>query len=193
MNGPNKTPEGRKASVEHLYYEVEMFFWAAERLKGQTKPRETPRCVPSSEGLLRYRSLVEVYAIHFRALVDFLWVDGRKDNVRARDYVRDWEAWTQERPPDIKSEHKKATKWAAHLSYDRSGVSDWRWKDAALCELRHRLIEFLETAPPDIDSECIDAMKRIAEAPFLECGPRGPQGAYETEGVVGSTGSSPDQ
>jgi hypothetical protein len=80
-------------SGEHLFYELEMVFWAGPLALAYAAPESVDQQIIKN-------ALVESFATHLRVLTAFFY-DGRKwrDDVIAEDYVADVAAWRAARGP----------------------------------------------------------------------------------------------
>lgn len=103
----------KEKAISAICYEIKMFRWIAKRITEN---------VPASQ---ENNAIIESFAIHTRALIDFFYEKPKQDDVVARHYVVDW------KPPSKTSilvEAKtKANKQLAHITYSR--VDDARYAD----------------------------------------------------------------
>jgi hypothetical protein len=108
---PAWTADELKAASVHFAYEFNMLMF-------------TRRCLLACvfEGLL-HNAMLESYLVHFRNMVDFLWLPcGRQDtDLIASRYFQEAQPW---RPGDISIEladaRTRVNKLLAHLTYDRT-------------------------------------------------------------------------
>jgi hypothetical protein len=131
MTVPSSTPVRRPFadryltaySAEHIVYEIDMFFWLAE-LCGNALPG---LAAPSAADTTRLRNaLIEAFVVHFRNLIDFLYLD----KLMATDVVADDffppGAWGKLRPAitsNLEAARIRANKEIAHLTTERMAGS----------------------------------------------------------------------
>jgi hypothetical protein len=99
----------RRAST-HVYYELWMLLRTGEATLART----------SADDVVN-NALVESFALHMRALCDFLWPSGADDDdVLALDYFPG--KWTASGKSAFKGQRVDANKGIAHISYRRLDV-----------------------------------------------------------------------
>jgi hypothetical protein len=106
-----------KAS-EHLNYKYSMLLAVSAALRSNL----------ASDPLLK-NALLESFAIHFRALVDFVYrpANARPDDMAAEDFFDDPARWSEIRPAIsqiLNSGRRRAHKEIAHLTYARLAVTE---------------------------------------------------------------------
>lgn len=105
-------------SAEHLVYEVDMFFWMVEVL---TRP-SVIRATSAAEATRLNNALIEVFAIHLRNLVDFLYLERpQPTDVVAADFCAAG-TWEAVKPPitrSLEAARVRANKEIAHLTSQR--------------------------------------------------------------------------
>jgi len=137
----------RTYSAEHLWYEFDMFL-GLTALLGSSRQL----VAPSGEGARRLNNgLIESFVIHFRNVVDFLYLDRpRSTDVVASDFCASG-AWQPAPSATLKAAGVRADKEIAHLTTSRiSGRSPGKgWEFTALAdELRPVMLQFVTTAIP---------------------------------------------
>jgi hypothetical protein len=109
------------AASEHLLYELQMLFGTAKLLASMDSSRNE-----DVETRITYNALLESFAIHVRALLDFLYNDGPlKDDIVASDYFDSgyWFLKRPNKPSLLEKVHKNIiNKLVAHLTYFRLNV-----------------------------------------------------------------------
>lgn len=104
----------RAFAEEHLVYEARMLFAAATELTNGGHPKHITN------------ALLESFAIHLRALIDFLWErDVKPDDALAKDFFETPNQWQEMRPviPAVfSSVRKRVGKEIAHITYARLHV-----------------------------------------------------------------------
>ena len=105
-------------ALDHLNYEYSMLLNVSEALRSNLALNPLLRNV-----------LLESFAIHFRALVDFLYRpdNARPDDMVAEDFLGDENRWSEVRPtisPVLRSSRDRAHKEIAHLTYARLEVTE---------------------------------------------------------------------
>lgn len=97
-------------SERHLRYEIDMLFATGQALH-RTRP-----------GFVQY-ALLESFALHLRALIEFPYGEKRQDDdVGAEEYVADEKAWLRDRkalPRRLAAARTRANKQMAHLTLKR--------------------------------------------------------------------------
>lgn len=105
-------------SAEHVVYEIDMFFGMVEVL---TRPSVIGATSAAEVGRLK-NALVEVFAIHLRNLVDFLYLERpQPTDVVAADFCATG-SWDAVRPPitrSLEAARVRANKEVAHLTSQR--------------------------------------------------------------------------
>jgi hypothetical protein len=105
----------------HLFYEIDMCRRTASLLAG------------APDGVLN-NVLVESYAIHLRALIEFLYGNPKHtDDLSAIDYVREQKPWLDARgaiPAPLKDARDRAHKQIAHFTKKRfaDGARQKQWQ-----------------------------------------------------------------
>lgn len=101
---PRTRPTGDRlrAGSVHLLYEIEMFCALADFF--ETGEADQAVAGLPHQGLAVRNAMIESWAVHFRALTDFLWpppLNAKADDVFAEDYIEGWafdkNAWDLER------------------------------------------------------------------------------------------------
>jgi hypothetical protein len=138
-------------SGEHLWYEIDMFWWLA-RVFGN--PQVRLGAPSEADGQRLSNALNESCTIHVRNLIDFLYLDiPRPTDVVAADFFKASE-WAQLRPgisPDLDAARVRANKEVAHLTTQRMADSppEKKWDIVVLAsELRPVLQLFATNALP---------------------------------------------
>ena len=112
MARSKRTKEELKEASNHLYYEIWMLNSLANGLASGI----------GGQGPLQ-NALLESFAIHVRALIDFLYSEKAKnDAVIAEDYFNSPEIWIRIRPGNsdiLRKARIRAHKEIAHLTYER--------------------------------------------------------------------------
>ena len=105
-------------SAEHVAYEIDMFFGMAEVL---TRPSVIGAVSPAEATRLN-NALIEVFAIHLRNLIDFLYLERpQQTDVVAADFFATG-AWEAAKPPitiSLDAARVRANKEVAHLTSKR--------------------------------------------------------------------------
>ena len=121
-------------SDEHVFYEIDHFFWLADLLD-RSSSIINPRINPSSpfgtpslavagaaEDLRRLNNiLIEGFVIHLRNVIDFLYTKPQPTDVCAEDFFPAGD-WDKIRPPlssTLEAARIRANKEIAHLTIDR--------------------------------------------------------------------------
>jgi len=106
-------------SSEHLAYEVDMFFGMVEL---RLRPSFPSLLSVSADPIRLNNALIESFVVHFRNIIDFLYVDRpRPTDVVASDFF-DPAAWESRKPPlsgTLDTARRRANKELAHLTTDR--------------------------------------------------------------------------
>jgi hypothetical protein len=106
-------------SAEHVLYEIDMFFSAVEVLTTPSLAITTDS--PTMAFGVR-NGMVEVFAIHLRNLIDFLYLDNpQSSDVVASDFCQTgkWKAVRAPIPPVLENSRIRANKEIAHLTTSR--------------------------------------------------------------------------
>ena len=140
---PRRTRDELIKATEHLKYEYSMLLAVTEAL---------------SAGLVLNQflknALLESFAIHFRALVDFLYrpANARSDDMAAEDFFDDQARWSEVRPtisPILDRGRRRAHKEIAHLTYARLAITEsekgWPFREITT-EIRSLMDLFQETS-----------------------------------------------
>jgi hypothetical protein len=156
-------------SNEHLCYEVDHFFWLAPLFKGPSLTIVNTSCLTitgTSEVRGRLRNvLIEGAVIHFRNIVDFLFLTpspnkptdlrAKPTDVVAADFCASADAWEDLRGPisdSLKKARDRANKEVAHLTTDRQfgypPEKNWDFQKLA-SELKPLLLLLSENALPN--------------------------------------------
>ena len=128
-----------KAS-EHLTYEYSMLLAVTEALSAGRVLNQFLK-----------NALLESFAIHFRALVDFLYppANARSDDMAAEDFFDDQTRWSEMRPtisPILDRGRRRAHKEIAHLTYARLTVtkSEKEWPFGEITTEIRRLMDLFQ-------------------------------------------------
>src|SRR5208283_4896134 len=114
---PSKTDKILRNASEHLLYEHSMI-------------RGTTDAIPSGDfGTSVFKNApLESFAIHIRALLDFLYNDNLKiDDMAAEDFVLDPKVWKKTRPQlsrNLMKIKNRVGKEIAHLTYARLEITE---------------------------------------------------------------------
>ncbi len=144
MPRKRRSDEVLKAASDHLCYEYWMFRELTQGLaQGATQP-----------GWM-HNALVESWAVHLRAIVDFLYPPKslNPDDVVASDFFEnpsEWEAALPAMSETLVRGRKRAAKEIVHLSYRRIGINheDKQWHFVALArEVEPLIALFLHHVP----------------------------------------------
>lgn len=109
---PNRTPDELRAASKHVYYELWMLLRTADHLVAKRYADEVVN-----------NALIESFAMHTRALSDFLWPNGaHSDDVLASHYFPTGK-WTAPGKRDFKEPRLAANANIAHISYLRLDVT----------------------------------------------------------------------
>jgi hypothetical protein len=105
-----------RASSDHVWYEIAMFFAAARFLiEGGTAPTPVQN------------AMIEAFVIHFRNCYDFFFeTPSSNDDVAAIHYFpepSDWKTRRAAASPFLEEQYRRANKEVAHLTYSRQKVS----------------------------------------------------------------------
>jgi hypothetical protein len=150
-------------SADHLHYEINMCRKTLGLLAGGT-----------ADGVLK-DVLVESYAIHLRALIEFLYDPRRNpDDLRAGDFVKVDAAWLRARgakPKALTDAQKRAHKQIAHFTKKRFayGTPEKNWMPGyEIPALVAGLRLFLQHADPaklhPIVSEAVGGLASLVSA-----------------------------
>ena len=116
MTRKRRTEEELRKASDHLHYEYWMLHSTAAGLESGI-----------ADQVLLKNALIESFVVHVRAMIDFLYPNGPKnDAVIAADYFRAQGEWEKLRPDQseiLKKAKKRADKEIAHLTYARQYVS----------------------------------------------------------------------
>jgi hypothetical protein len=166
VNDPVERPRRSDADLcatadAHLFYEVEMLCGALAELNVLERAKHDREV-----SLIMKNALRESWAVHSRALSDFLFSDSRKqaDDVLAQDFFNDTE-WEDIRPTlssEVQEVGRRVGKEIAHLTYTRNEVKpeDRGWRVGATTEeLTTALRVFLgrvpeKRVPSDFSDRC---------------------------------------
>jgi hypothetical protein len=146
-------------SNEHVFYEVDHFFWLADLLDrssliiNPTSPFGTPSITVTGsapEDLKRVNNiLIEGFAIHLRNVIDFLYTKPQPTDVVAEDFfpLGDWD---KIRPPistTLEAARIRANKEIAHLTTDRMAGSPpaKRWDCKGLANEIRPLLQLMSS------------------------------------------------
>lgn len=144
-----KQPENdrlRKAS-DHLFYEIAMLNGLAQGLASGI----------AGESVIN-NALLESFAVHARALLDFLYRDEPRyeDDVVAQHFFATPEQWANARSAKTKTlerVHRRVAKEVAHLTYARQQVTPqakgWPFMDIAK-DINTVIDDFLGMLPDDL-------------------------------------------
>lgn len=142
--------ELREFAEEHLTYEVNMMIGAA---KGLSQP---------SNSQFAINALLESFAIHLRALIDFIWEspDVWKDDAIGCDFFNSTEQWKKVRPDfpaALEPARSRTGKEVAHLTYARMKVTP-ETKGWNIGEMTEAMVRALKVFADNADK------KRIGKA-----------------------------
>jgi len=143
-------------SGEHLMHELAMFW----RLAG---------ILPYLDECFITSALIESFGIHLRNLTDFLYGDGRDDDVTARQFLDDPKAWTPKMSDALAKARKRVNKELSHLTEGRKSGNppEKAWdtttllkeieatakdfaKNASTKKLHEKVREFLNLPTPEV-------------------------------------------
>jgi hypothetical protein len=153
---PRDASETRDYAKHHLVYEIQMVSGLVDRFERLATLLPTLRASTAAPAELEVIDLVgrnadiESFAIHSRALIDFLYGKKvtKKDCV-ARDFFMEPSAWPTIRPAKskvLRSIPSRASIEVAHLSYDRrQPAPPWDYK-AIWASMREVLRAFIKGA-----------------------------------------------
>lgn len=119
----------REYAEHHLVYEIQMVEGLVARFKrfdGLLSSLDETSDEPAVRevfDLVGRNSDIESFAIHCRALIDFLYDKKKPRTYVAKDFFEDSGTWSAKRPAKtdrLRSIPKRASTEVAHLSYDRS-------------------------------------------------------------------------
>lgn len=121
---PMSDQELLEFSGEHLMHELTMLWEAGKELRGRKRSFETS-------------TLVDTFGLHLRNMIDFLYRQGKGDDVTADDFLDPGVVWNRSEPTDLTNAHRRANKELNHLTQQRkSGMpTEKEWQAEAL--LRH--------------------------------------------------------
>jgi len=149
MTKPNRTDAELKGASDHLHYEFWMLMSVAQALASG---------IAANGWLLN--ALLESFVIHFRALIDFFYIDKpQKDYVIAADFFVEKDSWEKIRPPmsdDLSRLRARAHKEIAHLTYARLHVTPetkgWKFFEIANY-IKSVMNLFFQKAPNNLFSD----------------------------------------
>ena len=179
-NGPDKYQK----AADHLAYEVRMFFGTAREVERRTRRKGNSSGVPcvstggyppelereSHVGVgddVLWDALVESFLIHFRALVDFLFLRPSNDDVAAKHYVPSGADMHTCVPPSLRRLKRRVHKEVAHLTYARTLRSEpedreWPFLDIAR-KLGEELRDFLGLGDSTRLGSARDKIEKVLE------------------------------
>ena len=105
-------------SNEHVFYEIDHFFWLAQTLGSESLVVGAP----SIQDRQRLNNiLIEGFVIHFRNVIDFLYVKPKSTDVVAEDFFsqNDWQKIRPALSGTLEDARTRANKEVAHLTVDR--------------------------------------------------------------------------
>ena len=137
MARTKRTDEELQEASNHLQYEFSMLMSVAQAFASG---------IAAQDWLVN--ALLESFAIHFRALLDFFYppANVKNDDVLAGDYFDDSEAWKKIRPQlseALSGAKTRAHKEIAHLTYARLDVTPEK-KGWAFIELANEMKNVME-------------------------------------------------
>jgi hypothetical protein len=140
-----RTKEELKEASNHLNYEIMMLNSLANGLASGI----------GGQGPLQ-NALLESFAIHVRALIDFLYSEQAKnDAVIAEDYFNSPEVWVRLRPDNsdiLKKARIRAHKEILHLTYERLKVTP-KTKLWHFLEIREEINKIINLFLTNVDKE----------------------------------------
>ena len=100
-------------------------------------------------------ALIEAFAIHVRALIDFFYTPEKEDDVVAVHYFSTKTEWTKARPrkteEELKRIKKRVNKEVAHLTYARQTVETKEWPFKELLTDINKVVDvFVSQIPKDL-------------------------------------------
>jgi hypothetical protein len=119
----------REYAERHLVYEIQMVeglvarFKRFDELLSSLDKTSNEAAVREVFDLVGRNSDIESFAIHCRALIDFLYDKKKPRTYVAKDFFEDSGTWSAKRPAKtdrLRSIPQRASTEVAHLSYDRS-------------------------------------------------------------------------
>jgi hypothetical protein len=150
-----------KEAVQDIAYEIRMFRKAFEKLN--VKPMTmthtcseeirltypVPRIVPPASDFLT----LEVFLLHFRNLLEFLYMEDSSSNVLAAHYVGSWNPRGKQ-PSWGKDDKQRCNRLLSHLTYDRIALRKqnlhiWPALWDRYEHLQRHILEFLSLLTPD--------------------------------------------
>jgi len=171
--------ELRQAS-DHLFYEIWMANKLAEILEKSPGGAFTVRPVAHTDSMQTARflrstgvtkssetnpeeeefrvinnALIESFAIHVRALIDFFYTPEKEDDVVAVHFFSTQTEWTKARPRKTEEELKRiknrVNKEVAHLTYARQTVKTKEWPFKELLTDMNKVVDvFVAQVPKDL-------------------------------------------
>ncbi len=136
-------------SDEHVFYEIDMFFWLA-KLCGSSSLRLAS---PSAADTMRLNNvLIEGFVVHLRNVIDFLYLEKPKPtDVVAADFFPTG-VWNSLRPvsSSLEAARTRANKEIAHLTTDRMAGSPpaKRWDFQGLANELEPLLRLVSANAP---------------------------------------------
>jgi Arc/MetJ-type ribon-helix-helix transcriptional regulator len=183
-------------SREHVYYEVERFFWAARLLgEGKTYIGATD----GADAVLLNHGLIEVFVLHLRNLINFIFSDDhRGTDIVAAQFLPpgDWAKCRGTISTTLDRAKRRADKEMAHLTTDRitGAPPEKAWDFKGLADEIRPLIKLLSQKAlssrlaPNI-AQAVDAVNKNQDRSitiFQTFGPSGPSSpASPTRGMTG--------
>lgn len=165
-----RNPDDLRAFSEHLLYEAELLFRLADRL----------RATSDGQGELPWEiemACIESFAVHARALVEFLWGDPKGDRFPDDAFASDYfppSQWADLRERVQRSAidglGRRTGNEIAHLSYRRSALpTEARaWDFDVIAGVVGRAFRlFLENVPPDLVAEDFESRLRSTWPEYL--------------------------
>lgn len=157
-----KSEAEMKAVVRYVWYEWEMFSWAADVMKSTVLiGREQEDWNTGTGGQDEVKdATIEVILLHARALRDFLGRERKalkrfeQTDIVAGDFFDKPSEWTPHQLPSITPapERERLNRSLAHLSYDRAGYEttgkDWPFREI-FDEVTAAWMAFLDALPDD--------------------------------------------
>jgi hypothetical protein len=113
MTAKKRSDAELQAASNHLYYEIWMLISAAEAI------------LPNMDDAILKNALLESFAIHVRALIDFFFPpsSAKPTDVLCTDFTAT-ASYSSTLPPKLTEVRNRVHKEVAHLTYDRQLVSE---------------------------------------------------------------------
>jgi hypothetical protein len=168
---PNRPPwpsYAEDCGLEHVEYEFEMLDFTAYWIQQHAATADRPM----------RNAMLESYAMHVRALIDFLGLreggNKKETDLKVSDFVNNFDEWNAAKgslPPfDYKAEAIRTNERVAHLTKKRNDPAGKGWPLAIVAPLRQQEIVFFNHLKPELRSGAPRAMTtlvRVLVAPDL--------------------------